>query len=87
MALVNYFTRATGLWLTRRSSPPPFLEGLLQNLPGPIIISVIVPVLVKGGVAESMAALVTAFAMFRGKNLAIATAAGVTAVLIFRFLI
>ena len=84
MALVTYLTRAGGFWLMRRTSPSPFLTACLNHLPGALLIAIIVPLLLKGGYAEWIAAGVTVLTMSSTGSLLLTLAAGVGAIWLIR---
>jgi uncharacterized membrane protein len=63
MALVTYGLRCGGLWIARRVSLTPRIERMLRQLPPTLLISVIAPIVIAGGVRYALgmaAAVVTA---------------------------
>ncbi len=87
MALVTYATRAGGLWLIGRVAPTPRVETWLRALPGAIIVSLVAPVALGGGPAETLATLVTAAVAARTGGVLPALIAGVAAVWLLRLVL
>ena len=87
MALVTYATRAGGLWLIGRVAPTPRVETWLRALPGAIIVSLVAPVALGGGPAETLSTLVTAAVAARTGGVLPALIAGVAAVWLLRLVL
>ncbi len=86
MALVTYATRAGGLWLASRLALSERAEAWLDYIPGAILVSIVAPVVLAGGIAEALAALAVIFVAWRTGSLPIAMVTGVCAVLLLRTL-
>ncbi len=87
MAFVTYATRAGGLWLMGWVSLTPRVETWLRALPGAIIVSLVAPVALGGGPAETLATLVTALVATRTGGVLPAMLAGVATVWVLRFVL
>ena len=86
MALATYATRAGGLWLASRLALSERAEAWLDYIPGAILVSIVAPVVLAGGIAEALAALAVILVAWRTGNLPIAMVTGVCAVLLLRAL-
>lgn len=84
MAVATYASRAAGLMLMSRMSPGPRMERFMRAIPGAILASIIAPSALAAGPAEALATGVTALAAWRFRNLPLAMAVGVAAVLALR---
>jgi uncharacterized membrane protein len=87
MALATYATRAGGLWLASRLALSERAEAWLDYIPGAILVSIVAPVVLTGGLAEALAALAVILVASRTGNLPIAMVTGVLAVLLLRTLV
>lgn len=87
MALVTYATRAGGLWLLGRVSISGRLEAWLRYVPGAVLVSLIAPGVVSGGIPTMIASLVTAGVAIRTGNALAAMVAGVLVVLGMRMVL
>ena len=87
MAAATYLTRAAGLFLISRVSPTPRVEAFLRHVPASILVAIVVPNLVQGGLAERAAAGITALVAILTRNLIAALFAGVLAVVVLRGMI
>ena len=86
MALATYATRAGGLWLASRLALSERAEAWLDYIPGAILVSIVAPVVLAGGIAEALAALAVILVASRTGSLPIAMVTGVCAVLLLRTL-
>lgn len=77
MALATYATRAGGLWLMGRVTPTARVESWLRHVPGAILVAIVAPGIVTGGLAAVGASLATALVAARTKQLLLAMVAGV----------
>jgi uncharacterized membrane protein len=84
MGLAAYATRAGGLWLMGRVRLSPFAAAFLRNTPGPVLVAVLTPVLIRGWAPEWAGATVTLIATLRTRNLLLSTALGTAAVCLLR---
>jgi uncharacterized membrane protein len=80
MGAAAYLPRAGGIWLMNRVRLGPFAAAFLRNTPGTVLIALLSPILVHGGVAEAAGASVTLLATVRTRNLLLATALGTATV-------
>lgn len=87
MAGVIYATRAGGLWVASRFEISGRLEAWLGYLPGAILVSLVAPTVLTGGIPEAVAALVVVLVARRTGGLFFAMTAGVVVVLALRALI
>jgi len=87
MALATYATRVGGLWLASRLPLSGRVEAWLGYIPGAILVSLVAPVIVSGGIVEALAALAVVAVALKGGNLLASMLTGVGAVLILRALI
>ena len=86
MALATYATRAGGLWLASRLALSERAEAWLDYIPGAILVSIVAPVVLAGGIAEALAALAVVLVASRTGSLPIAMVTGVLAILLLRTL-
>jgi uncharacterized membrane protein len=86
MALGTYATRAGGLWLASRLALSERAEAWLDYIPGAILVSIVAPVVLAGGIAEALAALAVILVASRTGSLPIAMVTGVLAILLLRTL-
>lgn len=80
MAVVTYLCRAGGYAILRATRVPPFIERMLQHLPGALFAAYITPPLVAGGLAGWVGAAATVLVQLTTKSLALAVLGGVAAV-------
>ena len=87
MALATYATRAGGLWLASRLALSGRMEAWLGYIPGAILVSLVAPTVLTGGLAEALAAVAVILVALRTGSLPVAMVAGVGAVLVLRALL
>jgi len=87
MAIVTYATRAGGIWLMSRLTPSERIESALRTVPGAVLISIVVPAVAEQGLPEIFATFVTGVIAWQTKNPLIAMVVGVTAIIMFRWLV
>ena len=87
MALATYATRAGGLWLASRLALSERTEAWLGYIPGAILVSLVAPTVLTGGLAETLAAVAVILVALRTGSLPVAMVAGVGAVLVLRALL
>jgi uncharacterized membrane protein len=80
MALATYLCRAGGYALLRALRPPPFVEAMLQHIPGCIFVAFVAPALVTGGPPHLVGGAATLAVMVGTRNITLAIVAGVAAV-------
>jgi uncharacterized membrane protein len=87
MALATYATRSGGLWLASRLALSGRMEVWLGYIPGAILVSLVAPTVLTGGLAETLAAVAVVLVALRTGSLPVAMVAGVGAVLVLRALL
>jgi uncharacterized membrane protein len=87
MALATYATRAGGLWLANRFDLSERAGAWLDAIPGAILVSLVAPTVLTGGLAEALAAVAVVVVAFRTGSLPLAMATGVGAVVVLRALV
>lgn len=80
MAVTAYGTRALGIGLIAATRIPSPARAFLRNAPGAIIVAIVVPVVVRGGVPLLLGAAVTAAVAVRTRNLLWSVLSGVATV-------
>lgn len=83
MALATYATRAGGPWLMRRIAISPRIERWLRHVPGALLVAIVAPGIVTGGLAAVGASVVTVLVAARTKQLLLAMIAGIAAFALF----
>ena len=86
MALATYATRAGGLWLANRFELSERAGAWLDAIPGAILVSLVAPAVLTGGLAETVAAAAVVLVALRTGSLPLAMATGVVAVVLLRTL-
>ena len=86
MALATYATRAGGLWLASRFDLSERAGAWLDQIPGAILVSLVAPTVLTGGIAEALAALAVLIVASRTGSLLAAMLTGVGAVVVLRAL-
>ena len=84
MALATYATRASGLYLMRGVTERGRLKAALDALPPAILMAVIAPTKVTTGIAETIAAAITAVSAFMRAPLVVTILIGVVSVVLLR---
>ena len=84
MAIATYATRSVGLWLASRLALSERTEAWLGYIPGAILVSLVAPTVLTGGLAETLAAMAVILVALRTGSLPVAMVAGVGAVLVLR---
>lgn len=77
MALATYLCRAGGYAVLRALRPPPFVQAMLQHLPGCIFVAFLAPALTRGGLAGWVAAAATLATQVAFRKLALSLVVGV----------
>jgi uncharacterized membrane protein len=80
MAAVTYACRAGGYAVLRAVRVPPFVEKMLQHLPGALFAGYVAPPLAAGGVAAWLGVLATVLVQWRTRSLALSVPGGIAAV-------
>jgi uncharacterized membrane protein len=86
MAVATYATRAGGLWLASRFDLTGRAEAWLDQIPGAILVSLVAPAVLTGGLVEVLAALAVVIVSLRTGSLPAAMVIGVGTVLALRAL-
>lgn len=84
MSLVTYLTKASGLWLLGTVDLSERARTGLEALPGGIVVAILAPSLLQGGVAEWLAAALVVGVAARTDGVLPALATGVGGVVAFR---
>jgi uncharacterized membrane protein len=84
MAAATYFTKAGGLWLLGRTDVSARTEAALEAIPGAVLVSLVAPSVVSGGVPEWGAALATLVVAARTDNILLPMSIGVGVVWVLR---
>ena len=87
MALATYATRASGLYLMRGVVVKGRLKAALDALPPAILMAVIAPTILTTGIAETIAAILTAAAAFLRAPLVVTILTGVISVVLLRMVL
>ncbi len=86
MALATYATRIGGLWLASRFDLSERAGAWLDQIPGAILVSLVAPAVLAGGLVEVLAALAVVIVSLRTGSLPAAMVIGVGTVLALRAL-
>ena len=65
MAFSTYLTRIVGFLILRNRKLSPTTEKVMEAVPGCVLISVIAPVILSGNLADTLAVIITFFAMMK----------------------
>ncbi len=84
MALATYATRAGGLWLASRLDLSERAGAWLDQIPGAILVSLVAPTVLAGGLAEALAAVAVVIVALRTSSLPAAMVTGVGTVVVLR---
>lgn len=84
MAFVTYACRAGGYWLMGRVQISPRIEAGLAYLPGAVLTSLVVPVMVAEGISGVCAVAATAAIMRTTNNLLLAMSIGIGTIWLVR---
>jgi len=87
MAAITLVTRIVGLWLMELVPTSKRLEVWLEYLPGTILAALVASIVISGGIADSIAALLTGLTAWKTKNLLISLIVGVFSVWLLRTII
>ena len=87
MALATYATRASGLYLMRGVTVKGRLKAALDALPPAILMAVIAPTILTTGIAETVAAAITAVSAFMRAPLVVTILIGVVSVVLLRMVL
>ena len=87
MAVATYATRAVGLWLASRLTLSEQVEAWLNHIPGAILVSIVTPTVLAGGIADALAAVAVLIIALRTGSLPAAMVTGVGAVVLLRVLL
>jgi uncharacterized membrane protein len=84
MAIVTYLTRVAGMFVMARVDMSPRVEAWMRHIPGCVLVSLIVPELVRFGLLGAVAGALTVILAYRFNNLFLAMAGGVAVVFVSR---
>ncbi|MCB4824687.1 AzlD family protein [Roseicella aerolata] len=84
MALASYLCRAGGYAVLRVTRPPPFVQAMLQHLPGCIFVAFLAPIFLQSGWPAAAAGAVVLLVQARLRRLALSILAGVGTIWLLR---
>ena len=84
MGLATYATRVSGFYLLRGMNVSGRFKAALDALPPAVLMAVIAPVILTTGIAETIAAVITAFAAYFRLPLALCILIGIASVVALR---
>lgn len=85
MALVTYLTRISGFFIAERiKNMPKAVEKGMRYIPGTIIVSIIAPQIIEGGVSTAVASLISLISALIFRNLIVVMTIGVLTVYLLR---
>jgi uncharacterized membrane protein len=87
MALATYATRVSGLYLMRGVTVKGRLKAALDAMPPAILMAVIAPTILTTGIAETIAAAITATAAFMRLPFIVTILIGVISVVLLRMVL
>ena len=87
MALATYATRASGFYFMRGVTVRGRLKAALDALPPAILMAVIAPTILTTGIAETIAAAITAVSAFLRAPLVVTILIGVVSVVLLRMVV
>lgn len=84
MAAATITTRFGGLWLMDRIKMSPGVERWFKFLPGTLLTAIVAPTVLRGGLAEVIAAVAVILTMIKTKSLLLAMTVGVGVVFLIK---
>jgi len=87
MGAVTYITRIAGFLIASRINMTKRMKSALSAVPGALLISIIMPELIKKGTAEWISALVVIIAAYKIKNLPLCMLIGLFTAVSLRYLL
>lgn len=87
MCIATYITRASGFFIASRFNMTPRFKAALSGVPVAIIVSIILPEVLKGGLPEYLASAVVLILALRKHGLLICLGAGIAAINLFRYIL
>ena len=87
MAVATYATRVAGLFLMQLVSVRGRVKAAFDALPPAILMAVIAPTILATGIAETLAAIITAIAAILRAPMIVTIIVGVASVVVLRWLI
>lgn len=84
MGLATYATRVSGFYLLRGMNVSGRFKAALDALPPAVLMAVIAPVILTTGIAETIAAVITALAAYLRLPLAVTIVIGIASVIALR---
>jgi branched-subunit amino acid transport protein len=85
MAAVTFLCRAGGYAVLRVVRPPPFVEAMMRNIPGPLFAAYVALALSRMDYAGWISALPVALVQWRTRNLVLSILAGVGTLAVLRY--
>jgi uncharacterized membrane protein len=86
MVAATFLCRAGGYAILRVTRPPPFIQAMLQHLPGAIFVAFLAPALVQGGWPSCLAGGTALLVQARLGRMALSILAGVATLWLIRSL-
>ncbi|ADD67796.1 branched-chain amino acid transport [Denitrovibrio acetiphilus DSM 12809] len=86
MCIATYVTRMSGFYIASRFEMTPRFKTALAGVPIAIIVSIIAPSIIEGGVPEYLASAVVLIFALRKFGLITCLVAGIIAINLFRYL-
>jgi len=86
MGIATYITRASGYYIASRFTMTPRFKAALSGVPVAIIVSIIAPEILKGGLPEYLAAFIVMNLALKKFGLLTCLISGVAAVNLFRYI-
>lgn len=87
MAAVTYLCRAGGYAVLRVVRPPPFIDAMLRNLPGPIFVAFVCLAVERMGPVGVVGAAAVILVQWRSGHLSASILAGIGAVWVYGLLL
>lgn len=84
MAVVTFLCRVGGYAILRVVRPPPFLDAMLRNIPGPLFAAYVALALSRLGPLSWLAALAVVATQWKTRNLGLSIVVGVVAMAVLR---
>ncbi len=84
MAMVTYGLRCCGLWIARRVPVTPRTERMLRQLPPTLLISVIAPIVMAGGIRYALETAAATVAAAKSNSVVATMVVGVPTVVLLR---
>lgn len=84
MALLTFGTRIGGFWIMSVMPVTPAIEAFLRYLSGSVLVAILAPAVLRGGVPAVAAVIAAVLVMVRARNMLLALTGGVIAAALLR---